>query len=57
VSARGCINGDITARRRVELYATATVTGDIVAPNLEMEGGCRFNGQCRMKSPREEGKA
>ena len=57
VSARGCIKGDITAHRRVDLYATATVTGDIVAPNLEMEGGCRFNGQCRMESPREEGKA
>ena len=57
VSARGRIKGNITAHRRVELYATATVDGDIVAPNVEIEGGCRFNGQCRMDSPGEEGKS
>lgn len=49
VSARGRIKGDIRARRRVELFSTAQVEGDISAPSLEVEGGCRFNGHCRME--------
>jgi cytoskeletal protein CcmA (bactofilin family) len=53
VSARGAIKGDIAATRRVELFSTARVQGDIVTPNLEIEGGCRFNGHCRMDSPQQ----
>ncbi len=49
VSARGRIKGDIQARKRVELFSTAHVEGDITAPSLEAEGGCRFNGYCRME--------
>jgi cytoskeletal protein CcmA (bactofilin family) len=49
VSARGRIKGDIRAHRRVELFSTARVEGDITAPALEVEGGCRFNGHCRME--------
>ncbi len=49
VSARGRITGDIQAKRRVELFSTAQVEGDITAPSLEVEGGCRFNGYCRME--------
>lgn len=49
VSARGRIKGDIRARRRVELFSTAHVEGNITAPSLEVEGGCRFNGYCRME--------
>ncbi len=48
VSARGAIKGDVIAHSRVELYSTATVNGDIVTPDLEIEGGCRFNGNCKM---------
>jgi cytoskeletal protein CcmA (bactofilin family) len=57
VSARGEIRGDVIARSAVELYATAKVTGDIVTPSLEIEGGCRFNGHCRMEDPDDEGEA
>jgi cytoskeletal protein CcmA (bactofilin family) len=49
VSARGRVKGNIQARRRVELFSTAHVEGDITAPSLEIEGGCRFNGYCRME--------
>lgn len=48
VSARGAIKGDVIAHSRVELYSTAAVNGDIVTPDLEIEGGCRFNGHCKM---------
>jgi cytoskeletal protein CcmA (bactofilin family) len=53
VSARGTIRGDIVAHKRVELFSTATVDGDIITPDLEMERGCRLNGYCRMVDPAE----
>jgi len=48
VSAQGTIKGDIVAHSRVELFSTASVTGDIFTPDLEIERGCRLNGFCRM---------
>jgi cytoskeletal protein CcmA (bactofilin family) len=56
VSARGEIRGDVVAHSAVELYATAKVTGDIVTPSLEIEGGCLFNGHCRMGKTEGGGK-
>ena len=50
VSTQGTVKGDIVAHSRVELFSTATVTGDIVTPDLEIERGCRLNGYCRMVS-------
>ncbi|MBN1698208.1 MAG: polymer-forming cytoskeletal protein [Spirochaetales bacterium] len=49
VSAKGKINGNITADAKVELFSTAIVTGDIVTPEIEIESGARFNGNCIMK--------
>lgn len=51
VSLKGKITGNIEASSGVELFATASVDGDITAPNIEMERGCRFNGICTMKVP------
>lgn len=48
VSARGRVHGNLVASRRVELFSTAVMDGDIETPSLEMESGCRFNGCCRM---------
>ncbi|MBT3275134.1 MAG: polymer-forming cytoskeletal protein [Spirochaetales bacterium] len=51
VSLKGRIKGNIYARSRVELFSTSTVDGDITAPDIIMESGCRFNGICKMMSP------
>jgi len=48
VSLKGRIKGNIFAKSRVELFSTATVDGDITAPEIVMESGCRFNGMCKM---------
>ena len=53
VSLKGHVKGDIYADTRVELFASASVDGDITAPDIIMESGCRFNGSCTMKSPSE----
>ena len=46
----GQVRGNITARERVELRATAPVFGDIVTPVLLLEEGVVFDGRCKMKS-------
>ena len=55
VSARGTVDGDIVAHTKVELYATSSITGDIITPDLEIEGGCRFNGRCQMENGSSKG--
>ncbi len=51
VSAKGQIRGDIVARRRLELFSTARVDGDVTTPDLVMESGCKLNGYCDMRGP------
>ncbi|HET7839888.1 MAG TPA: polymer-forming cytoskeletal protein [Rectinemataceae bacterium] len=48
VSVKGTVIGNIVARERVELFACASVDGDVSAPQSTMETGCRFHGACRM---------
>ncbi len=50
ISSKGRIEGDIFARRRVELFSTAVVDGDITTPDLVIESGCKFNGTCKMEA-------
>ncbi len=54
VSLKGTVQGDVFAYTRVELFSSAMVDGDITAPDVIMESGCRFNGICRMESPLKE---
>lgn len=51
VSVKGSVKGNISAREKVELFASASVDGDVTAPQITMETGCRFNGACRMIAP------
>jgi cytoskeletal protein CcmA (bactofilin family) len=48
VSSKGRVTGDIFARSRVELFSSARVHGDVETPDLVMESGCVFDGNCRM---------
>ena len=48
VSAKGKIKGDVLAHARVELFSTSTVEGDLTTPDLIIESGCKYNGQCKM---------
>jgi len=33
---------------KIELFSTAEVTGDILSPDIEIESGAKFNGNCNM---------
>ena len=44
----GQINGNVEGTERVELFNNARLTGDIKTPELIIESGCNFNGNCVM---------
>lgn len=48
VSIKGRVKGNIRARERIDLFSSSVVDGDITAPKVTMETGCRLNGACRM---------
>jgi len=48
VVVRGKVVGNMTASERVELKASARVTGDVEAPVVVMEEGAVLDGRCRM---------
>jgi cytoskeletal protein CcmA (bactofilin family) len=50
----GRFAGKIQARGRVEIQASAVVTGDIQSPCLLIEPGGVFDGQCLMPTATEE---
>jgi len=44
----GEIHGNVHARKRLELFNTAKLYGDIKTPKLKMEDGVVFQGKCEM---------
>ncbi len=44
----GQINGDVEGTERLELFNNAKLSGDIKTPELIIESGCNFNGNCVM---------
>jgi cytoskeletal protein CcmA (bactofilin family) len=48
VVVQGRVSGDITARKRIELKAPATVIGNVSTPSLVVHEGVVFEGHCAM---------
>jgi cytoskeletal protein CcmA (bactofilin family) len=48
VIIRGVVKGNVTAAEKVEITVTGKLTGNVTAPEIFMETGCSFNGQCVM---------
>lgn len=44
----GQINGNVEGTERLELFNNAKLTGDVKTPELIIESGCHFNGNCAM---------
>lgn len=51
----GIVNGNITATQRVELLATARVTGKISSPRVVMHDGAVLQGALEMGTPQPQG--
>lgn len=54
----GDIKGNVTATERLEMFSDAVLNGDAETPELFIETGCQFNGNCKMtekpKHPKPE---
>jgi cytoskeletal protein CcmA (bactofilin family) len=50
----GTVRGNIRAREAVEVYAPGRVYGNITSPQIHIEKGVVFEGQCRMTAVGEE---
>ena len=48
VTNYGKIVGNVEAIKKLELFKGAELSGDIQAPDLIIESGCIFNGNCSM---------
>src|SRR5262245_59668236 len=48
IVVQGRVNGDLTARKRGELKAPATLIGNITTPSLVIHEGVVFEGSCAM---------
>ena len=48
IVVQGRVTGDLTARKRVELKAPASIAGNISTPSLVMHEGVIFEGHCSM---------
>jgi cytoskeletal protein CcmA (bactofilin family) len=57
VSVKGEVHGDIRALERLELFATARITGNVHAPDLIVQSGCLLNGSCRMERASSPGRS
>ncbi|MDR3138895.1 MAG: polymer-forming cytoskeletal protein, partial [Treponema sp.] len=48
VIIRGTVKGNVVATDKVEVTITGKLIGNITTPEVLMENGCVFNGQCTM---------
>ena len=53
VSIRGRVTGQVHGRQRIELLSGCRVLATLVSPNLLIEDGAFFQGDCRMGGPAE----
>jgi cytoskeletal protein CcmA (bactofilin family) len=44
----GSVKGNVVADEKVEVSVTGTLMGNVTAPEINMETGCRFTGRCFM---------
>jgi cytoskeletal protein CcmA (bactofilin family) len=46
----GLVNGNVRAKRAVEIHAPGRVRGNIITPSLFIDKGVIFEGNCQMES-------
>lgn len=47
----GTLEGNVQAREAIELYVPAQVSGNLRAPQIFMDKGVQFSGQCVIATP------
>jgi cytoskeletal protein CcmA (bactofilin family) len=55
VIIRGKVDGNVTAKEKVELVAPARLYGNVTTPRLIVTEGVVFDGDCSMGAAKEKG--
>lgn len=53
IEIEGRVTGDLTASQRIAIRSSATVTGDVISPQIQIDEGCKFKGSVQMREPGE----
>jgi cytoskeletal protein CcmA (bactofilin family) len=56
VSVAGEVHGNLVAAEQIVIRKTATMLGNLTAPRVGLEDGCRFRGSVEMEAPPEKGR-
>lgn len=51
IEIEGRVTGDLTASERIAIRSRATVMGDVVSPQIQIDEGCKFKGSVQMRDP------
>jgi cytoskeletal protein CcmA (bactofilin family) len=54
VSVAGEVHGNLVAGEQIVIRKTATMLGNLTAPRVGLEDGCRFRGSVEMEAPTPE---
>ena len=54
VSVAGEVHGNLVAAEQIVIRKTATMLGNLTAPRVGLEDGCRFRGSVEMEAPAEK---
>ena len=56
VSVAGEVHGNLVAAEQIVIRKTATMLGNLTAPRVGLEDGCRFRGSGEMEAPAAKGR-
>ena len=56
VSVAGEVQGNLIAGEQIVIRKTATMLGNLTAPRVGLEDGCRFRGAVEMEAPHDKGR-
>ena len=56
VSVAGEMTGNVVASEQIVIRKTATMLGNLAAPRVGLEDGCRFRGSVEMEAPSPKGR-
>ena len=57
VSVAGEVHGNLVAGEQIVIRKTATMLGNLTAPRVGLEDGCRFRGAVEMEAPSDKGRS
>jgi len=51
VICKGRLAGDVAAEKKLTVYSTGSMLGDVVAPSIQIAPGALFKGKCKLGTP------